>query len=136
LPKNRAHKAPKPKRVRPRKTVENDENCLHMHCAKWLRDAYPALLAFHVANERQAAVQFHVKLKRKGVLTGVADWLLFPDDGRKIAIELKDDKGEQEPEQIKFQARWERTGGLYYLVRTLADFQITVHAVMMFSLRR
>ena len=104
-----------------------------MFCAKWLRDTHPQLLAFHVANERKASVQYHVKLKRMGVLGGVADFLVFPNDGRKVAIELKDDKGAQDPEQIKFQKRWEHTGGVYYLVRTLLEFQTIISALMLFS---
>lgn len=128
--KKPAHKAPKAKRTRKRKTVENDETCLHMHCAKWLRDTHPTLLMFHVANEREAPVQYHVKLKRMGVLKGTPDWLAFPIDGRKFAIELKDDEGEQDIEQTKFQKRWERAGGIYHVVRTLLDFQIVVQSMM------
>ncbi len=104
-----------------------------MKCAKWVRDAHPALLIFHVANERKAHVQYHVKMKRKGVLAGVADFLAFPANSRKFAIELKDDKGTQDADQIKFQRRWERTGGLYYIVRTVAEFQNIVDAMMLFG---
>ena len=64
-------------------------------------------MIFHVANERKARVQYHLKLKRLGVLKGVADFLAFPIDGRKFAIELKDDEGTQDADQIKFQRRWE-----------------------------
>jgi hypothetical protein len=106
---------------------------IHMHCAKWLRDAYPQLLAFHVANERKASVQYHVKLKRMGVLSGVADFLVFPNDERKIAIELKDDEGKQDADQIKFQKRWEHSGGTYFLVRTVVEFQSIISALMLFS---
>lgn len=133
MPKKRAHKAPKAKAPRKQKTVVNDETCLQMHCWAWTQKTYPALLIFHVANERQAAVQYHIKLKRLGVLKGTPDFLAFPTDGRKIAIELKDDEGEQKIEQIKFQKRWERTGGFYYIVRTLAEFQSIVHAMMLFG---
>lgn len=130
MQKKPARKAPKAKPARKRKTVENDEDCLHLHCWQWVQKTHPSLLLFHVANERQAAVQYHVKLKRKGVLTGVADFLAFPIDGRKFAIELKDDEGEQEIEQIKFQKRWERTGGIYHVVRTLVDFQTVVQSML------
>jgi hypothetical protein len=97
-----------------------------MKCTQWLRVAHPALLAFHVANERKAHVHYHVKMKRKGVLAGVADFLVFPLDGRKLAIELKDDKGAQDADQKKFQRRWEATGGLYFIARTVADFQFII----------
>lgn len=125
--------AKKAKSVRKRKTVDNDETCLQMHAWAWVSKTYPSLLIFHVANERKADVQYHVKLKRLGVLKGTADFLAFPTDGRKFAIELKDDEGEQEPEQILFQKRWERSGGIYYVVRTLAEFQSITAGMMLFS---
>lgn len=108
------------------------ENEIHLKCWQWVRKAHPRLLIFHVANERQASVQYHVKMKRLGVLKGVADFLTFLDDGRKIAIELKNAKGVQDTDQIKFQKRWERTGGEYYVVRTVEDFQNIVTALMLF----
>jgi hypothetical protein len=99
----------------------------------WVQKAHPALLIFHVANERKAHVQYHVKMKRLGVLAGVADFLAFPVGGRKFAIELKDDKGEQDADQVKFQRRWERAGGLYFLVRTVAEFQNVVNGMELFG---
>ncbi len=109
------------------------ENEIHMKAWAWCQKAHPALLIFHVANERKAHVQYHVKMKRKGVLAGVADFLAFPLDGRKIAIELKDEKGIQNEDQIKFQRRWEAAGGLYFLVRTVVDFQSVVDGMIMFD---
>jgi len=109
-----------------KKTKGPSENEIHMKCAKWVRETYPSLLIFHVANERKAPVQYHLKLRRLGVLKGVADFLVFPVDGRKIAIELKDGEGVQDAEQIKFQRRWEHAGGLYFVARTVADFQFII----------
>lgn len=131
--KKPAKKPSKTAAAKVRKTPENDEGCLQMHCAAWLKNEHPRLLAFHVANERKAAVQYHVKLKRMGVLAGVADWLVFPDNGRKAAVELKDDEGEQDADQIKFQKRWERSGGLYFLVRTLDEFKTVVNGLLLFG---
>jgi hypothetical protein len=121
----------------PKKRVKKikgpSENEIHMKAWAWCQKAHPALLIFHVANERKAHVQYHVKMKRKGVLAGVADFLAFPVDGRKFAIELKDDKGTQDAEQVKFQRRWERAGGLYFIARTVADFQGIIDGMMLFS---
>ena len=125
MPKRPAKKASKPKGP--------SENEVHMKCAQWVQKTHPALLIFHVANERKAPVQYHLKLKRLGVLKGVADFLAFPIDGRKFAIELKDDEGEQDSDQVKFQRRWERTGGLYFVARTVDDFQIIINGFMMFG---
>ena len=118
MTKKRAKKAPKVKGP--------SENEIHMKAWAWVQKTYPALLIFHVANERRASVQHHVKMKRKGVLAGVADFLAFPVSGRKIAIELKDDEGRQDADQVKFQRRWEAAGGSYFLVRALEDFQISI----------
>lgn len=109
------------------------ENEIHVKAWAWVQKAHPALLIFHVANERKAHVQYHVKMKRKGVLAGVADFLAFPASGRKFAIELKDDKGAQNADQIKFQRRWELTGGVYFVVRTVEDFQNIINSMTLFS---
>jgi Fe-S-cluster formation regulator IscX/YfhJ len=100
---------------------------------QWLQAAYPRLLAFHVPNESDAPVQYRVKMKRKGLVPGVADFFVFPDCGRKIAIELKDADNDQDPEQVKFQLRWQRTGGVYFICRTLEEFQGVINALMLFA---
>ena len=104
-----------------------------MHCWSWKLREHSNLLMFHVANERQANISYHVKLKRLGVLPGVADFLAFPNNGRKVAIEMKDDEGDQDEDQILFQLRWERSGGLYFVCRTLKEFQGVVNAITLFS---
>jgi hypothetical protein len=45
-----------------------------------------------------------------------------------VAIELKDDEGEQDADQIKFRRQWEDAGGTYFIARTLEEFQGTVNA--------
>lgn len=103
-----------------------------MHCAKWLRDVQPHLLAFHVANERDATFAEHRKLQRLGVLAGVADWLVFPRTGRPVAIELKNFGGKQTEEQRIFQQRWELAGNSYYIVRTLDFFKTIIVSLTLF----
>lgn len=122
-----------PKVRKPVKERRPSENEIHLKCWQWVTMEHPGLLIFHVANERDAPVQYHVKLKRKGVVKGVADFLAFPVNNRKIAIELKDDKGVQDEDQIKFQKRWEQSGGVYFLVRTVEDFKNVIIIVAMFD---
>ena len=117
---------------RVRKTVENDETCLQKHAWQWVTREYPNLLIFHVANERKGSIGAVMHFKRMGVLPGVADFLAFPK-GRAVAIELKDDEGDQDTEQEKFQRRWERAGGVYFIVRTLEEFQGVVNGIMLFG---
>ena len=42
-------------------------------------------------------------------------------NGRALAIEVKNAKGKQRPEQIAFQKAWEARGGLYILARSVDD---------------
>lgn len=63
-----------------------------------------------------------MKLKRMGVVPGVADFLMFiPGCG--IAIELKNKNGAQSRAQERFQQRWEACGNRYYIARSLLEFK-------------
>ena len=117
----------------PKRPEEISENCLQKHTNQWLRKTYPGLLAFHVPNERKGGIGAGVHFKAMGVLAGVADWLLFPKCGRKIAIELKKEGGKARTGQEAFENAWRWTGGEYFLVDTLAEFQSIVNAVMLFG---
>jgi hypothetical protein len=125
---------PKRPAKRPRKTVENDETCLQLHCKQWLEKSglWSRLLIFHVANERKGGYGAQMHFKRMGVRPGVADWLAFPP-GRAVAIELKDDEGEQNEDQGRFQRQWEAAGNTYFLVRTLWEFQNVVQSIAIFA---
>lgn len=103
-----------------------------MHCAQWLRDAHPRLLAFHVPNERRGGVGAGVHFQRMGVRPGVADWLLFGSQ-RSLAIELKDAKRKLRPEQIDFQKQWTACGHLYVVARTIEEFKAAVQALVLFG---
>lgn len=133
MPRKPAKKTPKAKGSRPQEAKGPSENEIHVKAWAWVQKAHPQLLIFHVANERKASVQYHVKMKRKGVMAGVADFLAFPVNSRKLAIELKDDKGKQDQDQLRFQRRWEQANGDYFIVRTLEDFQVLVDCAVMFG---
>lgn len=131
--KKRAKKAP-----RKRKTVTNDETCLHHHCQQWLEKSgiWTTLLIFHVANERKGGIGAIMHFKRLGVRSGVADYLAFaPNQGtaRGIAIELKDDEGDQDADQKRFERQWTKAGNTYVIVRTLSEFQNIVRAFVLFG---
>lgn len=121
-------------RKRPAKTTTNDETCLQKHCKQWLDKSgiWGRLLIFHVANERKGSIGAVMHFKRMGVLNGVADWLAFPPNRTPVAIELKDDEGEQLPDQEKFQQRWEAAGNAYFIARTVGEFQAIVNGLMLF----
>lgn len=98
-----------------------------MHTRQWLEKSglWERLCIFHVANERKGGFGTQMHFKRMGVRPGVADWLLFVP-GSQVAIELKDDEGEQRADQEKFERQWKAAGGVYYLLRTVEEFQETV----------
>ena len=52
---------------------------------------------------------------------GTPDLLGVMKPGTALAIEVKDAKGRQRPEQIAFQKAWEARGGVYILARSVED---------------
>jgi hypothetical protein len=128
-----SRKKPTKKAAKPRKqkTVTNDETCLQKHAWQWVQKTHPALLIFHVANERKGSIGTAMHFKRMGVLAGVADFLAFPV-GRAVAIELKDDEGTHKTGQAAFQDRWEDAGNTYFIARTLEEFQGIIAAITLF----
>jgi hypothetical protein len=115
------------------KKREVSEREVHMKCRQWLDKSglWSRLLIFHVANERKGGFGTQMHFKRMGVRPGVADWLVFIP-GRAVAIELKDDEGEQDADQERFQRQWEAVGNTYLIVRTLEEFQGTINALTLF----
>ena len=120
-----------PRRKKVAKTVTNSEKCLHFHCQQWLVKSgiWRRLLIFHVANERRGGFGTQMHFKRMGVRPGVADYLAFPIGLSKTAIELKDDEGDQDADQERFERQWVAAGGVYIVVRTLEEFQLHVGAI-------
>jgi hypothetical protein len=102
------------------------EKEIHMKAWQWVRNTYPDLLIFHVPSGEHRNVVTGIKLKRMGVVKGVADFLMFTS-GCSIAIELKDRGGTQSPEQKHFQKQWEACGFVYKIARSLTDFQNIVN---------
>lgn len=114
-------------------TLKQSERALHMLCQQWLQKSgwWDDLLIFHVPNERRGGIGTVVHFKRLGVRPGVADYLLF-GCGRDAAIELKDAGGVPSDNQVKFRVKWEQTGKLYFVVRTLEEFQGVVQGLTLF----
>ncbi len=50
------------------------------------------LYVFHVPNERRASPQYYAKLRRMGVVAGIADYIVFIKGKGWAAIEFKRDK--------------------------------------------
>lgn len=93
-----------------------------MKAWQWVQKTYPGLLIFHVPSGEPRDVVVAMKLKRMGVVPGVADFLMFVNN-YSIAIELKDDGGRQSDAQKRFQQQWEACGNVYEIARSLERFQ-------------
>ena len=109
------------------------EQALQMRCRQWLEESgiWNELLIFHVPNQRKGGPGAGVFFQRMGVRAGVADWLAFPRNGKKFAIEMKSGT-DQSAAQEQFQAAWERTGGTYLIAKTLDEFAVAVRAIILF----
>jgi hypothetical protein len=137
-PRTRKKNPAKPKSGQPQ---DFGETCLHMHCQQWLEKSgiWRRLLIFHVPNERKGGIGAIMHFKRMGVLNGVADYLAFAPSGehgfprRAMAVEIKDEEGEQRKGQQDFEKRWTEAGNVYVVVRTLEEFQGAVNALVLFA---
>jgi hypothetical protein len=98
-----------------------------MKAWQWVKTYYPDLLIFHVPSGEPRDVVVAMKLKRMGVVPGVADFLMFIP-GHGIAIELKEDNGRQSDPQKLFQKRWEHCGFRYHIARSYEEFQEIVRS--------
>jgi hypothetical protein len=107
-------------------TRQTSERKVHMLAWQWIKKTYPDLLIFHVPSGEPRDVVVAMKLKRMGVVPGVADFLMFVP-GYNIAIEMKEDSGRQSDAQKRFQKQWEACGNVYQVARSLTDFQNIVN---------
>ena len=92
-------------------------------------NAYPKLIIHSVPN----GISFPLLPKEKarvldalnktGMTSGVADLIIHGKNGKCIMVEVKNSTNDQDPKQIKIQAKLEALGGIYLLVRSLQDFQ-------------
>lgn len=107
--------------------MESTEARIQQEIVQWFRNNYclkfhdPQYLIFSVPNEGKDVVE-QMKKKATGMLKGVSDTILVLNE-RVIFCEVKDLKGRQKPEQIKFQSKVEKLYHKYWLVRSLEEFQ-------------
>ena len=108
---------------------------MQYRCQQWLEQSgyLLRLLIFHVPNERIGGPGAIQHFKRMGVMPGVADYVALTGNGRAVAIELKHGDRDQSEAQERFQIRWERRGGSYFLCRTLEEFQGVVNGLVFFA---
>lgn len=95
------------------------EDILQMQAVRFLRLAAPDCLFWHCPNGGSRHPGEARKFRDMGVLPGVADLCFLLPDGRAAFIELKSDKGRQQPAQVAFADACERRGAPYAVCRSL-----------------
>lgn len=109
------------------------EDRIQAECVKWANNEYPELRGFGVCHIPNGGLRNKIeanKLKAMGVRKGFADLIVILPSGTVFFIEMKDDKGKQSEEQVKFQEFVQQRGIPYYLIRTLEDFQTLIKSKM------
>lgn len=103
------------------------EDKIQQECVMWFRNHViknkinPEPIIFHVPNQGKNAIE-QMRKVNIGMLSGVSDLVILLES-KAIFIEMKDDIGNQSPEQIKFQKKIEALGFEYYVARSLEEFQ-------------
>lgn len=88
----------------------------------------PNAIAYHCPNGGKRSIKVAQKLKRMGVLAGVADWCLVLPDGSAAYLELKSKDGVLSLGQKEFKARCELIGVPYVVSRNLDHALMTLEA--------
>lgn len=102
------------------------ESRIQIQCVKWFRLSFPKLrrLLFSVPNGGARKPVEGAIMKAEGTVAGVSDLLLlYPCDGyHGLCIEMKTQKGRQQPTQKAWQEDAEWAGYKYIICRSLDDF--------------
>ncbi len=97
------------------------EDALQISIIDYLKLVKPRAFYFHVPNASKAHVSHRVKLKRMGLVSGVADLLFILPGGRIGAIELKMAKGRQSDSQKDFEAICGEFGVDYKIAHSIEE---------------
>lgn len=102
------------------------ESKLQIACVKWFRLQYPNAIIFSIPNGGGRSTREAGILKAEGVLAGVAD-LQVISKGKAFFIEMKTEKGRQNPNQKAFQEKVNKLGFDYFICRSFDEFQNIVN---------
>ncbi len=105
------------------------ESQIQQDCIKWFAIQYPELwnqgMLFHIPNEGIRLGRMGARVKREGVVRGVADLFLCVARGgyHGLFIEMKKPGSYQRPEQRSWQKYVERQGYRYIVCKSLEEFK-------------
>jgi hypothetical protein len=96
-----------------------DEDTLQVFTADLLESfKRPGIVAYHTPNGGKRHISVAKKLKKMGVLAGVADWTILLPGARAAFLELKDEDGRQSAAQIAFERDVKALGFAYEIGRS------------------
>ncbi len=104
------------------------EEQLQAQLFKWYHNNFctikstPQHIIFSVPNGAHVSTRQAMTLKATGLIAGVSDMIIIQPN-KVLFIEVKIEKGNQSPEQIKFQQKIEALGFEYHVARSLEEFQ-------------
>ncbi len=109
------------------------ESDIQQACIRWFQAKYPQLaregMLFHIANEGIRLGGMGARVKREGVVKGVADLCLsIPMHGYgALYIEMKRPHCYQTPEQKAWQASVEKYGNKYVVCKSVEEFSVEIN---------
>lgn len=107
------------------------EQRIQQECTMWFNNTYPSLrgLFFKIKNEGTNRITGAID-KATGLFPGVADSCLLIPNARPAFIEFKTDTGRQSPSQVKWEKTITDAGYMYFVVRSLENFQSICHKLL------
>tara|TARA_R110002096_G_scaffold282797_1_gene476777 strand:- start:2412 stop:2774 length:363 start_codon:yes stop_codon:yes gene_type:complete len=111
--------------------IGQTEDALQQKCVFWFHNEYPNLrgLLFSVPNGGFRTNREGGKLKQTGIVSGVSDLILMVS-GKTYCLELKIEKKKQSPTQIEWQAKVEKQGFDYSVIRSLLEFKSKIREII------
>ncbi len=103
--------------------IEPTEQQIHVAVVDLLNAyARPGLIYFHVPNGEHRHISVAKKLKKMGVLPGVADFVLIRLMGKAAFLEIKEpNEGRQSKAQKEFEAQCHLNGSPYYVAHSFEE---------------
>lgn len=129
----------KDKRSVPARVVKErgqSESQIQQDCLRWFAVQYPQLaqegMLYHIANEGIRLGGMGARLKREGIVRGVADLCLCVPRGGFAAlyIEMKKPGNYQTPDQRVWQHNAEKHGNRYVVCKSLEEFKYVVQTYL------
>ena len=118
------------------KRSKGREHSLQVACVRWFRAQYPQQASLLLSVPNGAALKHGYKswnkLKNEGAVAGAPDLLLLIPSGDYgfLCLEMKTEKGKQQPSQKQFEEVVVRNGGAYCIPRSLEQFQNMVNSYL------